>query len=297
MARRAIASALAAIALWGTLATLVLRLKHMPPFLLLGCGMVLGGLCGARHLTLRGLRPGALLLGIYGLFVYHACLFAGLRLAPPLEANLLNYLWPLLIVLLSPVFISSATLGPRHVLGALLGFSGAALLVTGGHFGFDARNTPGYLLSITAAIIWATYSLLAKRRGGFPTASISLFCLVTGALSLGCHALFETRYVPAPTEIPPLLLIGLGPLGAAFYLWDRALTEGDSRVVGTLAYLTPLLSTVLVAASGEGTLTGVSVAAMVLIIGGAMIGSWTRRSKDQQMEGPTEVARVIDGTR
>jgi drug/metabolite transporter (DMT)-like permease len=272
--RRATVLALGAIALWGSLAALALRLREVPPFLLVGVALLLGAAVGARRLTLRGLRPAVLALGVYGLFAYHLCLFLALRLAPAVEANLLNYLWPLLIVVLSPLFLRGVALRPRHVVGAALGFAGAALLVTGGRLGFQAASLPGHLLAIAAAIIWSTYSLLTKRVARFPTSAVASFCLASGLLALACHAALEPRYVPGAAELPWLVLIGVGPMGAAFYLWDRAMKDGDARVVGTLAYLTPLLSTLLVAVTGQGRLGPLSLAAMALIIGGAVVGTW-----------------------
>jgi drug/metabolite transporter (DMT)-like permease len=271
---RATLLALGAIALWASLATLALRLREVPPFLLVAISLLLGALVGARRLTARGLRPGVLLLGVYGLFAYHLCLFLALRRAPAVEANLLNYLWPLLIVVLAPLFLRGVALRPRHVVGAALGFAGAALLVTGGRLGFDARNLPGHALAVAAALIWSTYSLLTKRVGSFPTSAVASFCLASGLLSLALHLALEPRYVPRPAELPWLVLSGLGPMGAAFYLWDRAMKDGDARVIGTLAYLTPLLSTLLVAATGHGRLGPLSLAAMALIVGGAVVGTW-----------------------
>ncbi len=275
MRHRGIPEALAAIALWSSLAVLGLTLRDVPPFLLVGCALLLGAVCGLPSARLRDARPGVLLLGVYGLFAYHFCLFLGLRLAPPVEANLLNYLWPLLIVLLSPLLVAGTALRPRHLAGALLGFGGAALLVTGGRTGFSSAGAAGYVLAIAAAVIWSTYSLLTRRIGSFPTSAIATFCLVSGVLALGCHAALEPRYVPRASELPFLLLLGLGPMGAAFYLWDRALKGGDPRVVGTLAYLTPLLSTLLVATFGGGRLGPTSLAAMALIVGGAQVGTWS----------------------
>jgi drug/metabolite transporter (DMT)-like permease len=277
MHRRATLDALAAILLWGTLAILGLRLKHVPPLLLVGCALLVGAACGARGIRLRGTRPAVLFLGVYGLFAYHFCLFLALRLAPPVEANLINYLWPLLIVVLSPLFVAGTALRPRHVVGTAVGFGGAALLVTGGKLAFSGGSAAGYLLAFAAAVIWSTYSLLTKRIGDFPTSTIATFCLVSGALSLAGHALFEPRYTLRPADLGYLLLIGLGPMGAAFYLWDRALKAGDPRTIGALAYLTPLLSTLLVTLFGGGRLTALSAVAMALIVAGAVIGTWSPR--------------------
>jgi drug/metabolite transporter (DMT)-like permease len=172
------------------------------------------------------------------------------------------------------LFLAGTALHARHVAGALLGFGGAALLVTGGRFGFETGNVTGYALALLAAIIWSTFSLISRRLGGFRTASVSTFCLVSGALALACHVLLEPRYAFRAVDVPLLLLIGLGPMGAAFYFWDQALGEGDPRVIGTLAYLTPLFSTLLLAVVGGGRLGLVSVLAMVLIVGGAVLGTW-----------------------
>jgi len=277
-ARRAIPLALAAIGLWASLATLATRLSHVPPLALVGVSLGLGGLAGLRPAGVRAARPAVVLLGVYGLFAYHLCLFLALRLAPPVEANLVNYLWPLLIVVLSPLLVRGSTLRARHVVGALAGFAGAALLVTGGRPALpSAQGLAGFALAALAALIWSTYSLLTKRFGDVPTSVVAVSCLVSGALSLACHALLEPAWRPAAADLPALLLTGLGPMGAAFYLWDRALKDGDPRAIGTLAYLTPLLSTLLLTATGAGRLTPLAVGAGALVIGGALLGSWPAR--------------------
>lgn len=283
--RRATLLALAAIALWASLAALATRLVQVPPFALVGVALGLGGLAGLRPAALRATRPAALLLGIYGLFAYHLCLFLALRLAPPMEANLVNYLWPLLIVVLSPLLVRGVRLRPRHVVGALSGFGGAALLVSGGRLAVPEEGLAGFALAALAAVIWSTFSLLTKRLGHVPTSAVSVSCLASGGLSLVCHALLEPAWRPAASELPALLLIGLGPMGAAFYLWDRALKDGDPRTIGTLAYLTPLLSTLLLSATGAGTLTPLTLAADGLIVGGALLGSVPRASAEPIARG------------
>ena len=274
--RAALLDALGAIVLWSTLAVIGVRLKHVPPFFLIGVGLLCGALCGARAIDLGGIRLRVLGLGVYGLFAYHLCLFLALRLAPPIEANLINYLWPLLIVVLCPIIVPGSRLSSRHVSGAVLGFGGAALLVGARPLEFTGSAWPGYALAFAAAIIWSTYSLLTKRMGDFPTSAVATFCLVSGVLSLGCHFAFEPRYMPRGSDIPYLLWIGVGPMGAAFYLWDRAIKRGDPRAIGALSYLPALLSTLLIALFGQGHLSLTSTAAMAMIVGGAVLGTWPR---------------------
>ncbi|MBK6733917.1 MAG: DMT family transporter [bacterium] len=268
--------ALLAILLWSTLAALTVKLRDLPPFLLAGTSLLIGSLAGIHRWRAWRAPAPVLALGVYGLFAYHAALFTALRLAPAVEANLLNYLWPLLIVVLTPVFFRERRLTGRHVVAALAGFLGAALLVTGGRgqLAFDRAHAGGYALAIAAAVIWSTYSLASARRGAAQAPPVSLFGAVSGLLALLCHLLFEPRATIGAADLPWLLLLGLGPMGAAFIVWDAALRRGDPRTIGLLSYLTPLLSTLLLALTGGGRLTGVSLAAMVLVVGGALLGTW-----------------------
>jgi drug/metabolite transporter (DMT)-like permease len=277
MPAKAIVQSLLAILLWSVLAFLALRLSAMPPFLLIGIALCAGALCGVHRVRQWRVPPRVLLLGVYGLFGFHFCLFMALRLAPAVEANLINYLWPLLIVLLTPLFLRGYRLSARHVLAAVLGCAGAALLVTRGALAFDARALPGYLLAAGSAFIWASYSLMTKKVAAFPSAAIGLFCLCSGVLSLGVHFLFEPRYALTLRDLPLLAALGLGPMGAAFFLWDAALKNGDPRIIGSLAYLTPLLSTLVLVVTGSGRFTVVSGVAMAMIVGGSVLGSLPRR--------------------
>jgi drug/metabolite transporter (DMT)-like permease len=170
--------ALGAIALWASLASLGVSLTHIPPFLLTGIALIIGSV-PAWPFVLRDpsqwrIPARTLALGVYGLFAYHFLLFIALRHAPPVEANLVNYLWPLFIVVLAPVVLPGVALRLPHVLAALLGFGGAAIAMVGGRE-LSGTLAWGYLPALAAAFIWATYSLLTKRVAAFPTTAIGLF--------------------------------------------------------------------------------------------------------------------------
>lgn len=263
--------ALGAIALWALLATLGVALAHLPPFLLTGLALLIGSLPAWPRWREWRIPASTLALGVYGLFGFHFLLFIALRHAPPVEANLVNYLWPLLIVVLAPVFLSGMKLRAVHLLAAVAGFAGAALAIVGGRT-LSGERSWGYLPALGSAFIWASYSLLTKRVAAFPTAAIGLFGLVSGVLSLACHALLEAPVALSGRDWLLVAVMGLGPLGAAFFLWDMALKRGDPRRIGVLSYLTPLASTVLlVLATGRGFTVWI-VAAAVLIIGAAVVG-------------------------
>lgn len=280
--------ALAAICLWASLAALGVLLQHVPPFLLTGISLGLGSVL-AWPFVLKDRRhwrvaPTMLLLGVVTFFGYHFLLFMGLRLAPAVEVNLINYLWPLLMVVLAPLYVSGLRLRGAHLMAAALGFAGAAVAIWGAGASADggANRTSslpglGYLLALASAILWANYSLQTKRAEvngqGFPTAAIGLFGLLAGLLSLVCHWLLEPPLHLTGHDWLLLLAMGLGPLGASFFLWDKALKLGDVRQIGILSYLTPLASTVLLMqVTGRALSWSVALAA-ALIIGAALLGT------------------------
>lgn len=267
--------ALGAIALWASLAALGVALSHVPPFLLTGMSLLVGSLIALplSRFDLRQWRVPlpTLALGIYGLFGFHFLLFLALRHAPPVQANLVNYLWPLGIVVMAPLFLPGVTLTTRHVLAALMGFAGAALAILGGASDVgETRWAWGYLLALASAFIWASYSLLTQRVRHFPTAAIGSFALASGLLSLLCHAWLEPAVNLTAQDLLLIAVLGLGPLGGAFFLWDAALKRGDARQIGVLSFLTPLLSTVtLLLVRGEAPSLAVGLAAL-LIVGAAV---------------------------
>jgi drug/metabolite transporter (DMT)-like permease len=278
--------ALAAIALWAMLAWLGVSLSHVPPFLLTGMALLVGSLIalplswqGGKLDWARWKMPWQhMLLGVYGLFGFHFLLFIALRHAPPVQANLVNYLWPLGMVVMAPLFLPGVKLQGMHLLAAGLGFAGAALAILGGKSAEASSGFAwGYIPAAGSAFIWASYSLMTKRLAiqgkSFATAAIGLFGLISGALSLLCHALLEPRVALSGADWGYLIMMGLGPLGAAFYLWDAALKRGDARQIGILSYITPLASTaVLILVSGQPLTLTIGLAA-AMIVGAAVLGT------------------------
>jgi drug/metabolite transporter (DMT)-like permease len=282
--------ALGAIALWSMLAVLGVRLAHVPPFLLTGLALLVGSSLAWPSVATQPVRwkvpVEAVALGVYGLFGFHLLLFIALRQAPPIKANLLNYLWPLLIVVLAPILLPAVKLRPQHVLAAIAGFAGAALAIAGG----DPDTAPasgargpgdvgavfwGYMAALGSAFVWATYSLGTRRLADdgvqVPTSAIGLFGAISGLLALLCHIWFEPSVVLGMSDLLLIGFTGLGPLGLAFYLWDRALKLGDPRMIGVLSYLTPLASTLLLVLATGRSFSGELLLAAVLISGAAML--------------------------
>ena len=274
--------ALSAVVLWGSLAALGKLLGDVPPFLLTGLGLLVGSLIALplskfRFAELK-VPPKTLALGVYGLFGYHFFLFLAFQNAPAVEANLVNYLWPLGIVILAPLFFKEITLKLRHVIAGLVGFSGAALAITSNGLSTGGFQI-GYLFAFFSAVIWSTYSLGTQKVPRFSTSAIGLFSFVSGVLAIVAHLVFED---PVNLQLAQLLLIGLlglGPLGGAFYLWDMALKLGNPQRVGLISFLTPLLSTSLLLIVTGAQLSWTLLLSASLVIGAAILGSSERIKK------------------
>lgn len=266
-----------ALLLWVALAPLARLAQPLPPLLLTGLGFATGGLGALALVAVRGrlalLRQPARAWGhgVGGLAGFHALYFAALALAPPVEANLLNYLWPLLIVLLSAP-LRGLALGPKRLAGVGLGAAGGAVLLAGGA-SFPAGAVAGFACALAAALTWALYSVLADRFRSVPTEAVAGFCLASAALALAASLALERWVLPAPGQALAVLLLGLGPMGAAFFLWDVGMKRGDPRLLGTLGYATPVASTLVLVAMGEGALGWRVLVAAAMVAGGGLLAA------------------------
>ncbi|MDZ5699107.1 DMT family transporter [Chelativorans sp. M5D2P16] len=270
-----------AVAMWALLALFTAASGQVPPFQLsamsFAVGTVIGLLAQSFFPTFRqrgSVPPSVWLVGIGGLFGYHFLYFTALRNAPAVEASLIAYLWPLLIVLGSAL-MPGERLGWHHVAGAFLGLFGTFLIITkGGGFAFDSRYTVGYAAAGGCALFWSGYSLLSRRFQAVPTSIVTWFCAAAAVLSALCHLALEQTVWPAGTgEWLAVLGLGLLPVGAAFYAWDHGVKHGNIQVLGASSYAAPLLSTLILIAAGQAEPTANILAACLLITGGAALAA------------------------
>jgi drug/metabolite transporter (DMT)-like permease len=272
---------LTAILMWSLLAVLTVATGKIPAFQLAAMTFAIGALVGfltwlGRPNAFGALRQPALvwIVGVGGLFGYHALYFLALRFAPPAEAGLLNYLWPLLIVLFSSL-LPGERLAKHHVVGALLGLTGTVLLFAGnsGH-AFAPGQLPGLIAAFIAAFVWAAYSVMSRKLKVVPTDAVAGFCLATAVLAALVHSMVESTVWPETTsQWLAVIALGIGPVGAAFYTWDIGMKRGDIRVLGAASYATPLLSTAFLILAGFAQATFTIAIAAVLIAGGGLIAA------------------------
>lgn len=282
---RATAIGFVAVLLWSLLALLTVGSSPTPPFLLNAICFAIGGAIGLIWVhvtqswgTLRQVRFRVYAFGSIGIFGYHALYFSALRTAPAAEAGLIAYLWPLLIVLFSGL-LPGERLRAGHLIGALLGFIGAACIITGGSAGFQMQYMFGYGLAMLCAVFWSGYSVGSRFLGDAPTASVAVFCIVSALASGLLHPLLEETIWPDGLwGWSSMLLLGLGPVGLAFYVWDIGVKQGDIQMLGTSSYAAPLLSTLFLVLAGIAAPSWSLGLAALLITTGAVLAARASKS-------------------
>ena len=270
-----------AILLWSCLALFTAATGTIPPFELTAITFGISGICGSLYALFTGKlsvlrQPWRVwALGVGGLFGYHAIYFASLRLAPPAEAGLIAYLWPLLIVLFSAL-LPEEKLRWQHFIGAILGFSGVITLFLGkgNALTLSGTSVKGYALALLCAFIWSGYSVLSRTVKQVPTLAVAGYCLVTAALALAASALFEIMQpLHFDIELLAATALGLGPLGFGFFAWDYGVKHGDIRLLGIAAFAAPVLSTLILVATGYAAATWALALACAFIVGGAVVAT------------------------
>ncbi len=269
-----------AVLLWSLLALLTVASAPVPPLLLNALCFAIGGSIGLvwawrgrRLAVLRDVPWPVYVFGTLGLFGSHFLYFTAFRLAPTAETGLIAYLWPLLIVLLSGL-LPGERLAPLHVLGALVAFAGAALIVLRGGGPETAALLPGFGVAFAFALVWGGYSVLSRRLGAIPTESVAVFCLAAALLSGAAHLALETTLWPVGlTGWAAVAALGIGPVGLAFFVWDIGMKRGDIQLLGVASYAAPLLSTLALVAAGIAQPSPILLIAACMIAGGAALAA------------------------
>ncbi len=271
---------LTAILMWSLLSVLTVATGKIPAFQLAAMTFGIGAAVAFASFLFRPAAFAAMkqpliawVVGVGGLFGYHALYFLALRFAPPAEAGLLNYLWPLLIVLFSSL-LPGERLASHHIIGALLGLAGTVLLLAGNTAGFAPSQIPGLAAAFLAAFVWAAYSVMSRKLKAVPTDAVAGFCLATALLAALVHNMVETTVWPETMgQWLAIIALGVGPVGAAFFVWDIGMKRGDIRVLAAASYATPLLSTAFLILAGYAQPTATIAIAAVLIAGGGLIAA------------------------
>ncbi|MDA1117077.1 MAG: EamA family transporter [Proteobacteria bacterium] len=275
----------AAILLWSTLALLSAGATRIPPLQLLALCFAVASVLGLAYAALRRVNllraarahRGALLLTTAALGAFHFFYFVALANAPVVDASLIAYLWPVLIVVFAGAF-GGARVTRWHLAGAALGLVGAWVVIASrGALAASPRYLLGYAAALACAFIWSGYSVANRRHAGAPTALVALACVAVTLAASAAHVMFETTVQPSGREWQAILLLGSGPVGAAFFLWDHGTKRGRLALLGAFAYAAPVLSTVFLIAAGDAAATWHVIAGCLLVAGGAALAARAER--------------------
>ncbi|MDE0038416.1 MAG: DMT family transporter [Gammaproteobacteria bacterium] len=281
--RRALAYALASVALWSTVATgfkLGLRDLAAVQLLLLGCVIALVFFAAARgfvsaKLSLRQhLAAGA--LGLVNPFAYYLILFEAYDRLPAQIAQPLNFTWAIALALLA-IPLLRQRLSARGWIGVVVGYVGVVVILTKGGFdGLGHFDPLGVALALGSALIWAWYWIMTVRLGIHPVPlMLNGFAVATCLVTLVCWA---TVGLPA-LNLETLgygAWVGLIETGVAFLLWQRAMAlTKQSGKLGALIFLAPFLSLVLIAVVLGEAIHPSAVAGLALIAAGLVLSRWS----------------------
>lgn len=294
----------AAIVMWSSMALLSSAAGPIPPFELMGMAFSVATLlmlakwtwCRQSPMTAVRQPRGSWLSGVGAYFGYHFLYLFAVQNAPVIEANLINYLWPLLIVLLSAL-LPGQRLAWQHIAGALCGLAGTLILISSGGSIALGAHLLGDLAAAVAAGTWAAYSVFIRRYRAISSDSIGGYCAATALLAWIAHVLSEPTVMPQGGQWLAILGLGLGPVGAAFLAWDHGVKHGNIRMLGILSYAAPVLSSLWLVLAGRASWSaGVAIACLLVVLG-ATLGSMGPANKAETLpeEQHRQLSRELRG--
>jgi drug/metabolite transporter (DMT)-like permease len=279
-----------AIIMWGVLALLGTFTKDIPAFQLLFICFTVSSSIFIFYKVLKrdfsfvkvNLTLRDWLVGILGLYGFHFCYFMALKYAQALEVSLIAYLWPLLFA----IFVASKQKRLQAIFGGSVGFLGISFILSPSKvFSFYWADMAGYLLAFCCALIWSAYSWYFANKAKQDVSNsqniltqsiheIGYFSIFVSLLSLLSHLMLETSsWDFNQSQLLAALLLGLGPVGGAFYLWQLSLKAGNQLLLSSLSYCSPLFTAIILSAIGLNTWTINIIIAVSLILLGACISN------------------------
>ncbi len=285
--RRALAYALAAVALWSTVATAFkLALEELAPLQLLLVAVLVSMVffwCAAAVSIKRFMLPAvelrrAFLFGLLNPFAYYVILFEAYDRLPAQIAQPINYTWAIVLAILA-VPILGQRLARRALSGILISYFGVLVLLTQGSFsGMQDSNWPGILLALASTVVWALYWLFNTKSRSEPIALMAWsFTFAAPFVAAACW-LGPGWPALGPRSAALGIWVGIVEMGLTFLLWQRALrlTDNAGRI-GQLIFISPFASLVLIGLVLREDIHVTSFAGLAIIVTGVLI---TQRARD-----------------
>ena len=277
------------VLIWATLATVAkIILSDIPNFealavssafafvFLLIVNIVNGSIKEMKHYKPRDclMMSG---LGFLGLFLYSALYYYGIAVLSSQEACILNYLWPMMIVVFACILLKEK-LTLRKIIAMAMSFAGIVVLTLGSGGVSSGNRLFGIIACVTAAVCYGLFSVLNKMHRLHQGITMMWIWLTVAVCSAIAGWLFEEWQPITGWQWAGIAWLGIVVNAVAYLLWAIALKgAADSAKIANLAYLVPFLSIVLSALVLKEQITYTAVIALVLIVGGILLQSITIR--------------------
>ena len=211
-----------------------------------------------------------LFLGVFGLFAYNALYYTGIGLMSAQEACILNYLWPIMLIVFSRVILGERLTAPK--IFAVLSSFGGVIVLSLGDIQTGSRRLAGAVCCISAAACYGMFCVLNIKWNLYLGVTMMTVWGIVAAGSAVLGLLTEEWLPITVAALPGILWMGIAVNGFSYLIWALALNDsGDSSLIANLAYLTPFFSVVFSALFLGERITLSSACALLLIIGGVVV--------------------------
>ncbi|MFH1719488.1 MAG: DMT family transporter [Planctomycetota bacterium] len=212
------------------------------------------------------------LLGLLNPFLYYAVLFKAYSILPAQEAQPLNFIWPITLVLLS-IPLLGQKIKPRDILATFICFAGVLVIATRGDIlGFRFTDPIGVSLATGSSIIWAIFWIYNVRDKRDEVVGLFLNFVFGSAITFMPMLLLSGARIPSLNGILGAAYIGSFELGITFLLWLKALKLSKTTAhVTSLIYLVPFLSLLLISFAVPEPILASTIAGLALIVGGILL--------------------------
>ncbi len=185
-------------------------------------------------------------MGFIGVFLYYICLYFALSYLQAQEAFIINYLWPIMIVLFAvPILGEKLTI--RKIIAVVISFLGVIVITTSGTLReLQFAHLGGVFLAILAAVSYGLFSVLGKKQNYDKVTSMMFYYIFTFIFSLIAVVFFSNFPHIGPLQLAGLVWTGVFTSGGAFLLWFLALKYGDTAKISNIAFITPVLSLIYI---------------------------------------------------
>ena len=282
---------LGALVLWAMAPLLLCELDAIPTFQLSGLVLMIAFLFVSAKLTIqqqwkRVRQPVSVwMAGFLIILINQAAYVYSMKLVSPAEAEVVYYLWPILLVIVSNLFLAEKR-SWMPVAASTFGFSGIYLLMSSdADVAFSYEVCIGYSAAFAAALAWVFYSLYTRHHRALPLEMNGMWC---GLAALGCFALHGLFESPAPAislyQWGLLTFIGVGILSLSLFLWATGMRHGHLNVLSVMAYMTPIISVSMLVLCGRAPFTEVLFFSAQLVILGGLLCTFVEHWRSQREE-------------